>query len=175
MKVQIAVIFATLLSIAGVARAEMVDFKSAEHRISIKHPDDWKPAESTQAGVIARFVTPLDGESDKYQEEFTIKVLEMNQEAEINELIDSIKPTLAQQLPGYVEKSDEKVTIAGRPGRKLVSEVTTQYSPIRATQWFVVDGTRLIIITLNTTPATAEQYRSFGQAMVDSLTIEKKS
>ncbi|GEM_PF-3162017 len=173
MKWLIPLIFAALLSPAA-ARAEMALFEHAESGISIQHPKDWQPAEGQQAGVVARFITPLDGESDKYQEEFTIKVLEMNQTADVNELVDAIKPGLAQGLPGYVEKSDDQASIAGLPGRKIVSEVSTQFSPIRATQWFVVKNTKLYIITLNATPATFEQLKPYGQAMIESLKIESK-
>lgn len=168
------IILAVVLVGTTAARAEMVDFKSDEHRFTIKHPAEWKPVEATQAAVVARFVTPLEGESDKYQEEFSIKIIEMNTQADVNELVDSIKPGMAQQLAGYVEKTDDKLTLAGLPARRVVSEVATQFSPIRSTQWFVVDGTRLLIITLNTTPATAEQYKPYGDAMIESLTIVKE-
>lgn len=165
----------TLIAAAAFARAaDMVEFKSEEKNFSIKHPADWKPGEANQSNMVVRFISAQDGEQDAYREELSIKVLDMNQEADINELVDGMKPEMAKRLTGYVEKSDEKVIVAGRPARKIVSEVATQFSPVRSTQWFVIDGTRLYIITLNALPTTAEQYKPYGDAMVDSFTIAKK-
>jgi hypothetical protein len=39
----------------------------------------------------------------------------------------------------------------------------------------VIDGTQLFIITLNATPATADGLKAIGEAMMETLTIEKKS
>lgn len=162
-----------ILFTATIAFAQSVDYTNEAHGFSMKLPADWKQLTPDRPNLVFNVAAPADGETDLFNETLNVVVVEMGQEADVNELVEQIKPGLAASVKGYKEIADEKATVAGQPARKIIAECPAANTTARSTQWMFTSGQKFYIVTFTALTNTDEKYKPIAQAMVDSFTLKK--
>jgi hypothetical protein len=151
-----------------------VEFTDDRYGYALRHPADWKADRDGRnvPTLAATLQAPADHEDDRFFERLTVQVVDMRQEADINELVDKLKPQAAAQAPpGYAAQSDERTSVAGLPARRLVGRTPAQGTTAITTQWMFVAGQRLYILTYTTLSETDARYAPVGRAIVESFKL----
>lgn len=154
------------------AAAELQSYDNADRGFSMKYPSDWKQQAGDKPNMVVKFIAPADDEADRFPENLNVIVIEMGQEADVNELVDEIKPTIPQRLEGYQAVSDEKITVAGKSARKLVGKTAKFGTDVVTSQWMFCAGTRFYIVTFTHVAEREEKYKALVKGIVDSLVLK---
>lgn len=149
------------------------EFVSPDQKFSLTVPAGWTQAPADKANMLANFVAPPDDERDRFPEKLNVMSVEMEQEADIHELVDQIKPAITQRLDGYKELSDDRVIVADLPARRIIGEMPAQGGTIRTTQWLFTGGTRLYIVTFTHVSDREEKYKPIVVDVINSIAIKK--
>ncbi|MCS7032803.1 MAG: DUF1795 domain-containing protein [Phycisphaerae bacterium] len=151
---------------------DAVEFTSEDKSLSLKHPPDWTPSAPDRPGMIANLISPGDSEEDLFAERLNVIVVEKQEEADLDELVDRVKDSFRVRLEGYKPTSDTRTTVAGVPARKIVAHTPAQGTTAVSTQWFFIAGPRVYIVSSTWLVETEEKYRPLVEAMVNSLTLK---
>jgi hypothetical protein len=156
---------------ARAAADERRTFKSDEKRFTIDYPGDWKQNPGNRPGMVVMFNSPPESDTDAFSENLNVVVSDLPQEADLNAIADELKREIPRQVESFKSISDEKVTVAGQPARKLAYDIKTMGVSARSTQWLFVVGKRLYVITFTATPETQAKFAPAAEQMVKSFRL----
>lgn len=101
-------------------------FRSTPLGFSVEYPDFWSKTAKNSDG-IAVFMTPAEGYSDEYNENFSVQrfVLDMTGDAAYNDYVKGYVANLEETLMNYKLVSETDTTLGGKPAYQIVYESTS--------------------------------------------------
>ena len=161
-----------LLALCTNVRADEVAYANAESGFSLSRPSDWKEQPGNNPSIAVMFMSPLEGANDPFSENVNVVVKDLPPgtaaHTDINAIVDSAKPIVMKQLSG-TEISDEHSTVDKLAARKIVMDAAVGGKPFRSTQWYVLSGDRMFVVTYAAQKDSPAALNAKADAIVASI------
>ena len=136
---------------------------------SVKYPNEW---EKEIRGSSVLFLSPLDGQGDRFKENVNVMLQDLSQQqVTLEQYTDITKESVITNLGKQAIVSLKDATIQGVAAKEFIYNMNMNGNNLRIKQYWFIKNKMAYLFTYTAEPSKYSEYEATANKMVESFTF----